>query len=121
MANDTTHINPDNVTTGAPVEGACCFTNFASSPTLPTSASASLGSGWENLGELSDQGYTKSVSLTTNKFKGWHGSTLLTQVESEENTFKAEFVEIARPTVAKLRYGASAVTASASEKCKHHH
>ena len=108
-----TTINPENVTTGSPVEGACCYTDFSDSPTLPTTASESLvetGSTWENVGELSDQGWTQSTSTSVNKFKGYHGKVLLTQVADEENTFKAEFVEITRATVAKLRYGADNVT-----------
>ena len=107
------NINPGNVTTGGPVEGGCCYTNFSDSPTLPTTASESLvesGSTWENVGELSDQGWTQSTSTSSNKFKGYHGSVLLTEVSDEENTFKAEFVEITRPTAAKLRYGKDKVT-----------
>ena len=107
-----TTINPNNVTTGGPVEGGCCYTSFAANQTLPTTASESLvaeGSTWENLGELSDQGWSQSVSTTVNKFKGYHGSVLLSEVSDEENTFKAEFLEITRATTDKLRYGADAV------------
>lgn len=113
MADDNTTINPGNVTTGAPVEGACCYTSFEASPTLPTTAAANLGaadSGFVNLGEISDQGYTQSTSTTVNKFKGWHGSVLLSVVSEEENTFKAEFTEVTRATVLKLRYGTDNVT-----------
>lgn len=110
MANNNTNINPENVTTGSPVEGACCFTSFAASPSLPTTAVAQLGEDFENLGEISDQGYTKSVNLTSSKFKGWHGTVLLTKVEGEENTFKTEFTEVERPSVAKIRYGVNNVT-----------
>ena len=108
-----TTINPNNVTTGAPPEGACCYTDFSDEPTLPTTASESLtgsGSTWENVGELSDQGWTQSNSTTVQKFKGYHGTTLLSVVSEEENTFKAEFLEITRPTAAKLRFGAGNVT-----------
>ena len=113
MADDNININPGNVTTGSPVEGACCYTSFEASPSLPATASADIGdgsSGFVNLGEISDQGYTQSTSTTVNKFKGWHGSVLLSVVSEEENTFKAEFTEITRATVAKLRYGVDNVT-----------
>lgn len=113
---DLDSINPDNVSTGSPVEGACCFVNFDTTTDISSITAANYlttfkasGSKWENLGELSENGYTKSVSTTSNKFKGWHGSTLLTKVSDEENTFKAEFLEVARPTAAKLRYGVDAV------------
>lgn len=108
-----TTINPNNVTTGGPVEGGCCYTNFSASPTLPTTAAESLveeTSTWENVGELSDQGWTQSTSTSVNKFKGYHGTVLLTQISEEENTFKAEFLEVTRSTATKLRYGSDNVT-----------
>lgn len=108
-----TTINPNNVTTGGPVEGGCCYTDFSDTPTLPTTASESLtgnASTWENVGELSDQGWTQSVSTSVNKFKGYHGTVLLSQISDEENTFKAEFLEITRATTDKLRYGPDNVT-----------
>lgn len=104
---DNKNINPSNVTTGDPVEGGCVYVGFGSA-TLPTSASTDITdtkSGFENLGEISDNGYTKSVSTTDNTFRGWHGSVLLTKLSDETNTFKLEFVEVTRATVLKLRYG----------------
>lgn len=113
MADNNTTINTDNVTTGGPVEGACCYTDFSANPTLPTSATDSLvgtGSTFENVGELSDQGWTISTSTTVNKFKGYHGLTLLSEIADEEVTVKVELAEVCRPTVAKLRYGEANVT-----------
>lgn len=109
------NIDTSNVTTGAPVEGACCFTSFADSPTLPTTAAEDL-TGFDSVGEISENGYTKSVSVTTNKFKGWHGSTILTQVSNEENTFKVAFAEVDGGVVNKIRYGADNVTVDANGK-----
>ncbi len=111
MADDNKTINPKNVTTGDPVEGACCFTSFDASPTLPDTAAVDLTADakWANLGELSENGYTKSVSTSSNKFKGWHGSVLLSKISDEENTFKCEFTEVVRESVLKLRYGKDAV------------
>ncbi len=115
MADNNTTINPDNVTTGSPVEGACAFVSFDPDVTIPTDATTDLtaaSSGFENLGELSEQGYTLSNSTEVNKFKGWHGKTLLSEVSGEEDTLKIELVEVMRPTANKLRYGADAVTES---------
>ena len=52
MADDNKTINPKNVTTGDPVEGACCFTSFDASTTLPDTASVDLTADakWANLG-----------------------------------------------------------------------
>ena len=108
-----TNINPKNVTTGGPVEGGCCYTSFEPDVELPTTASEDIAgsdSDFENLGELSDQGWTQSVSTSENKFKGYHGKTLLSEITDEENTFKVEFLEITRSTVDKLRYGPDNVT-----------
>ena len=112
MADTNRTINPENVSTGGPVEGACCFTSFAEGVELPTDASTALaveGGSFENLGELSDQGWTTATSTTINKFKGYHGGTLLSEVADEEVTVKVEFVEIVRATVLKIRFGVANV------------
>lgn len=108
-----TGYNSKNVTTGGPVEGGCAYVSFEEEPTLPTTASENLtgsDSDWDNLGELSDQGWSQSTSTSVNKFKGYHGKTLLSEVSDEENTFKVEFLEITRATTTKLRYGQNNVT-----------
>ena len=115
MANDNLTINPSNVTTGGPVEGACAYADFSDSPAIPTDATTSLtgtGSTWENVGELSDQGWTISTNATVNKFKGYHGTDLLSETASVENTLKLELVELARTAAAKVRYGAGNVSES---------
>lgn len=104
-------IDSSLVTTGTPVEGGCAWTSFAESATLPTSATQKMSElSFESLGELSDNGFTESRSVTTTDHKGWHGSALLTSIDSETNTVKAEFLEVSRPAAAKLRYGSDAVT-----------
>lgn len=108
-----TGYNSKNVTTGGPVEGGCCYTSFAPSPTLPTTAQESIvgvDSDFVNLGELSDQGWSQSASSTVNKFKGYHGRVVLSEVAEEELTVKVEFLEVTRVTVLKLRYGEQNVT-----------
>lgn len=114
-------IDTSLVTVGQPVEGGCCWTSFAENPTLPTDAVAKMGTlaGWESLGDLSDNGYTESKSVTQNKFTGWHGSVVLTAVSEEENTYKAEFIEVNRPSVAKLRYGAGNVETGSDGSVSH--
>lgn len=97
------------VTTGNPAEGGCCWTNFGDEPTLPTDATTAMADPWVSLGELSENGYTEGKSVTNNKFKGWRGSVVLTCISEEERTFKVEFIEINRPSVAKVRYGAGNV------------
>lgn len=119
MANDNSTINPTNVTTGGPVEGACAYVAFGSNVTIPTNATTNLtanNSGFENLGELSDQGWTHTVSTSVNKFKGYHGKTVLTETSEEEHTLKLELIEVERLAANKLRFGADAVTANSSDE-----
>lgn len=103
----------DLVTTGNPAEGGCCWTNFSETPTLPTDATTAMADPWESLGDLSENGYTEGKSITNNKLRGWRGSVVLTCISEEDRTFKVEFIEVNRPSVAKARYGAANVTAGA--------
>lgn len=114
-------IDTSLITVGQPSEGGCCWTSFAENPTLPTDAVTKMSTltGWESLGELSENGYTESKSVTENKFKGWHGSVVLTAIADEENTYKAEFIEVNRPSAAKLRYGSENVEAGADGSVAH--
>lgn len=103
-------LDTNQVTVGQPVEGGCVWTCFTEKPQVPTDAVTKMPTlGYESLGELSENGFTEGKSATSNKFKGWHGDVLLSNVSDEENTFKLEFVEPNRPSVAKLRYGADNV------------
>lgn len=123
MAEDTTSTttaadtldSTKYVTVGQPVEGGAAYVSFKPAATLPddAAAKASTFTDFESIGEFSDNGYTKSVSVTSNKFKGWHGSVLLTQISEEENTFKLELTDIDRASVAKVRYGVGNVTTDA--------
>lgn len=115
MAEIEKAIDATLVTVGNPTEGGCCYTSFEASPTLPTDATTAMStlSGFVSLGEVSENGFTESRSVETTDHKGWHGTVVMTSVDGETNKFKAEFLEINRPAVAKLRYGADAVTAGA--------
>lgn len=114
-------IDTSLITVGQPSEGGCCWTSFAENPTLPTDAVAKMSTltGWESLGELSENGYTESKSVTESKFKGWHGSVVLASISEEENTYKAEFIEVNRPSAAKLRYGSKNVETGADGSVSH--
>lgn len=114
-------IDTSLITVGQPSEGGCCWTSFAENPALPTDAATKMGTltGWESLGELSENGFAESKSVTENKFKGWHGSIVLTAISEEENTYKAEFIEVNRPSAAKLRYGSKNVEAGVDGSVSH--
>ncbi len=112
MPNTDTGLDFSNATVGQPVEGGCCWTNFSANPSYPEDATTAMADPWVSLGELSDNGYTKGHTATNNKFKGWHGSVVLTTISEEEHTYKLEFIETSREAVMKLFYGADNVTAA---------
>jgi hypothetical protein len=105
-------IDSSLVTVGQPVDGGCCWVSFNGAGTPPTDATTKMSEkeGFESAGELSENGFTESKSVSTTTHKGWHGTTLLITNDDETNTCKAEFVEVNRGTAAKLRYGSANVT-----------
>lgn len=108
---DKKELDNDLVTVGQPVEGGCCYTSFQEKPTLPADAVTKMSTleGFESLGELSENGFTEGRSVTNNKFRGWHGSVVLTAISDEDRTFKVEFIEPNRDSVAKLNFGSKNV------------
>lgn len=106
-------LNPNFVTFGTPVEGGSAFTSFKEGAKTPTDATTKMSTlkDFESLGELSDNGYTVSTSVENAEQVGWHGRAVISAISKETNTFKVEFIEINRASVAKLKYGEKAVTA----------
>lgn len=104
-------IDASLVSVGKPVEGGCVYVDFTPG-TYPTDAATAMStlSNYESAGEVSENGYTESRSLSTTDHKGWHGSVVLTSIDDDTKTYKIEFIEVARGTAAKLRYGAKNVT-----------
>lgn len=94
------------VTVGQSAEGGSCYVSFDEAPDYPADATTALGEGWESAGDLSTNGYTEGKSVTSTDHKNWRGSVVLTTIDEETNTYKAEFIEVNRPTAAKMRYGA---------------
>lgn len=109
-------IDSSLVTVGQPCEGGACWVSFAEAPTFPTNAVTKMStlSDYESAGELSENGFTESKSVSSTNHKGWHGKTILSTVDETTNTYKSEFVEVSRGTAAKLRYGKANVTVDAA-------
>lgn len=78
---------------------------------LPTDAVTKMSTftKFESLGNISENGFTEANSRTKNKFKDWNGDVVLTSISDEENTYRLEFIEPNRASVAKLRYGSNSV------------
>lgn len=106
-------LNPNYVTTGAPVDGGAAWTSFVEGATLPTSATTKMSeqADFVSLGELSPDGLTLKTDVKSVDVDGWHGKTVLSVIKKETNTFEVTFIEVNRESVAKLKYGEKAVTA----------
>lgn len=112
MADTIKELDSGLVTVGQPVEGGAAWTSFATSPTLPTDAVTKMSelADFESIGELSDDGVSEGADLSSNDFKGWHGTTILSVIDETTKTYKIVCSEYERGTVAKLRYGPGNVT-----------
>jgi hypothetical protein len=113
-------ISTGNITVGAPTEGGCVWTSFADAPSFPADAATAMKTltDFVSLGEISENGYTETESLSTTNHKGWHNKVVLTSIDEDTKTYKIEFLEVNRAAVAKLRYGVSNVTVDENGKIK---
>lgn len=114
-------IDSSLVTVGQPTDGGCAWVCFGKPAKLPTDATTKMSTltDYVSLGDISENGFTESNARTKNKFKNWGGSTILTSISDEENTYKVEFVETSRPAVAKLRYGSSSIEVGTDGSVSH--
>lgn len=108
-------IDYNQITVGQPTDGGCVYVSFKQAD-LPTDATtdADTLTGYESLGDISENGMTLGQSLTSNDFKDWHGDVVLSSISEDKKTIKLEFLETSRASVAKLRYGSDNVTVDES-------
>lgn len=73
---------------------------------VPSDPFAAWGTGWADLGYISDDGLSETFGQTVTEFKVWGqpNAPVRTQVTSEESTFKLTFVEQSA-SVVSLFYG----------------
>lgn len=107
LAPDTLDLNSAFVSVAQPVEGGAAWVCFDEDPTYPTDAVTPMSDfpGWHSLGELSTNGFTEGKSMSSEVKRGWHNTPLITSTSEETETYKAEFLEYVRATVAMLRFG----------------
>ena len=96
--------NANNVTAGKPKITGSVF-RAALTATLPTDATTTLASGFEEMGYVSDAGVVNSNSPSNTAIKAWGGDTVLDIQTEKPDTFQMTFIETTREEVLKTVYG----------------
>ena len=99
----------NNVAAGKPAVGGALSVAPAGT-TLPTDATTALGGAFTNLGYISSDGVTKTISRETEEIKAWGGDTVLTTQTEYSEKFTFSLLETLDANVKKLVYGDANVT-----------
>ena len=100
-----------NVTAGKPNTSGAVFTAPAGTA-LPTSASATLNSAFKDMGFVSEDGVTKSTSISTTTIKEWGGSPVLVTQDEKVVSVKLKLIEYKHKDVHSFVHGSNNVTES---------
>ena len=96
--------NAANVTTGKRrVDGGIYFAPAGT--TLPTDATTALATAFKNLGYVSEDGVTNSLSKETTEIKEWGGDTVDVVLTAQNDTFSFTLIESLNVDVLKAYYG----------------
>ena len=96
--------NAANVTTGKRrVDGGIYFAPAGTA--LPTDATTALASAFKNLGYVSEDGVTNSLSKETSEIKEWGGDTVDVVLTAQNDTFSLTFIESMNVDTLKAIYG----------------
>lgn len=101
--------NAANVTAGKPKVGGAIF-RAPVGTTLPTAPDSALGSSFDCLGYISEDGLTNSNSPESEAIKAWGGDTVLNLITAKEDTFGMTFIEAMNTDVLETIYGESNVS-----------
>lgn len=103
--------NAANVTTGKRrTDGGIYFAPAGT--TLPTNATATLATAFKNLGYVSEDGVTNSLSKDVTEIKEWGGDTVDTVLTAQTDTFQFTLIESLNTDTLKAVYGDANVTES---------
>ena len=98
-----------NVTAGKPNNNGAAFSAPVGS-TLPTDAITALDAAFTDLGFLSEDGLTRSRSLSSTTIKEWGGLPVLITDDEDITTFKFKLIEYLNTDVQKVINGDDNVT-----------
>lgn len=99
----------NNVTAAKPAVGGAVSV-AATTATLPTATGTSLGSGWANLGYISEDGLTNNNTPESDTVKAWGGDIVLTPMTGKEDTFSFTLIEAINTDVLGVIYGSANVS-----------
>lgn len=103
--------NAANVTTGKRrTDGGIYFAPAGT--TLPTNATTTLATAFKNLGYVSEDGVTNSLSKDVTEIKEWGGDTVDTVLTAQTDTFQFTLIESLNTDTLKAVYGDANVTES---------
>lgn len=100
-----------NVTAGKPNTSGAVFIAPAGTD-LPTSTSAALNSAFKDQGFVSEDGVTKSTSISTTTIKEWGGAPVLVTQDEKVVSVKFKLIEYKRADVHSFVHGSDNVTES---------
>lgn len=105
-------MNTNNVSTGKPAVGGAIFVAPAGTA-LPTSASASLGNTFKELGYASEDGLVNNRSFDVEDIKAWGGDVVASVENNNKDTFGFTLIEVMSLDVLKTVYNDANVTGTA--------
>ena len=104
-------MNAANVTTGKRRTAGGIY-RAAAGTTLPTDATTSLAAAFKEIGYISEDGVTNSISKTTNEIKEWGGDTVDSEVSEQTDQFTFKSIESMNVDTLKAVFGDTNVTES---------
>ena len=102
-----------NVTAGKPNVAGAVFC-APTGTTLPTDATTALGSTFKDLGFVSEDGVTRSISKSTTNIKEWGGGVVLITQDEKTATVKLKLIEYLNVEVQKFVHGDANVSGAVS-------
>lgn len=101
--------NVSNVSAAKPKTTGCIYVAPAGTA-LPAAADVELDEKFKNLGYVSEDGMTNTISKTTTKIKAWGGDTVLVTEDSFEESYQFKLIESKNVDVLKFVFGEDNVT-----------